>query len=122
VARREQYRRTIGVEESVTLMPVRPSSEQSSESLSHDGETAITTGGVVISDDVGPAAPGDSTPEETRRDVESDGEDRDAEDDDAVMEARVAIGRNSPKDPTRKERERSTKSHTCHFAVGVKIA
>ena len=93
VARREQYRRTREVEEPVTLMPVRPSSEQSSESLSHDGETAIATNSVAISGDAGPAAPGDNSPEETRRDVESDGEDRDAEDGDAVMEARVAIGR-----------------------------
>ena len=65
MARNEQYRRTHNVEESVTLMPVRPSSEQSSESLSHDGETAITTGSIA-------QAPGDSIPEETRRDVETD--------------------------------------------------
>ena len=85
MARREQYRRTREVEEPVTLMPVRPSSEQSSESLSHDGETAITTGSVVISGDACLAALGDRSPEETRRDVEGDGEDRYAEDDDAVM-------------------------------------
>ena len=69
MARNEQYRRTVGVEEPVTLMPVRPSSEQCDESLSHDGETAITTGDVVISDNVGPTAPGSSTLEETRRDT-----------------------------------------------------
>ena len=85
-------------------MPVRPSSEQNSESLSHDGETAITTGSTA-------QAPGDSIPEETRRDVETDDGEEDAEYDEAVLEARVAIGRKSPKDPTRKEREEHELTH-----------
>ncbi len=111
MARREQYRRTIGVEESVTLMPVRPSSEQNSESLSHDGETPITTSSVAISGDAGLTAPGDSSPEETRREVESDDGGDDTGDDDDVMEARVARGSKSPKDPTRKEKEEHELTH-----------
>ena len=78
MARREQYRHTHDVKESVTLMPVRPSSEQSSESLSHDGETAITMGSTA-------QAPGGGIPEDTRREVGSDDDEGGTEDDDAVM-------------------------------------
>ena len=115
MARREQYRDTHCVKELVTLMPVRPSSEQSSESLSHDGETAITMGATA-------QPPGGGIPGGSRREVGSDDDEGGTGDDDAVVEARVARGKKSPKDPTRKEKERSTSSRTCHFAVGAKIA
>ena len=101
-ARNEQSRNTQAVTESVKLMPVRPNIEQSSESLSHDGETVarkdqeITMGG-------GAQAPGRGIPDETRREVDSDDGGDDSGDDDGVVEARVAKSKKSPKDPTKKD-------------------
>ena len=110
MAVREPCRRTPDVNESVTLKPVRPKSEQSSESLSHHGETAavmdleITTGN-------GAQAPGGDFPEETRREERSDDDEGDTGEEDEVEEARVAKGKRSPKDPTKKEREEHELTH-----------
>ena len=84
-----------------TLMPVSPSQEQSGVSLSHNGDTEaverreITTGREA-------QAPGEGNSAETRGDAEDmDGEDG-TDDDEGVKEARIAICRKSPKDPTKK--------------------
>ena len=85
-------------------MPVSPSSEQKSESLSHDGETEVAKDQEITMGEEA-QAPGHSIPAETRREVDSiDGGDK-TKDDEGVEEARVAIGKKSPKDPTKKERE-----------------
>ena len=93
-----------------TLMPVSPSEEQISESLSHNGETEavkdqeITTGRET-------QAPGESIPAETRSEMESIDGGGDTNGEEEVKEARIAIGRKSPKDPTRKEREEHELTH-----------
>ena len=53
----------------------------------------------------GAQALGHGIPEDTRSEVESVDGGGDIGDDDGVKEARVAKGKKSPKDPTRKERE-----------------
>ena len=103
MARNEPYRNPQAVRESVTLMPVSPNSEQSSEGLSNDGETVARKDQEIIMGS-GAQAPGRGIPEDTRSEVESvDGGDAKG-DDNGVKEARVAKGKKSPKDPTRKER------------------
>ena len=92
-----------------TLMPVSPNSERVSESLSHHGETEALMD-LDIAEGNGAQAPGRDTPEETRREVESEDGGDDTGDDDDVMEARVARGSKSPTDPT-KEREESELTH-----------
>ena len=110
MARNEPYRSPQAVRQSVTLMPVSPNSELSSESLSHDGETVarkdqdVTMGG-------GAQYPGRSIPDETRREADSDEVGDDSGDDDEVVEARVARSRKSPKDPTKKEKEEHELTH-----------
>ena len=109
MARNESCRSPLEVRRD-TLMPVSPNSERVSESLSHHGETEAlmdldTTEGNVAQ------APGRDIPEGTRREVESDDGGDDTGDDDDVMEARVARGSKSPKDPTRKEREEHELTH-----------
>ena len=110
MARNEPYRNPQAVRESVTLMPVSPNSEQSSESLSHNGETVAVKDQEITTGD-GAQAPGCGIPEDTRREVESDDGGDDTGDDDGVVEARVARGKKSPKDPTRKEREEHELTH-----------
>ena len=103
MARNKPCRDPHVVRQSDVLMPVSPNREQSSESLSHNGETVamedqdVTTGG-------GAQAQGRGIPEDARREVESDDGEDETGDDDGVKEARVAKGKKSPKDPTRKER------------------
>ena len=56
-------------------------------------------------------APGESIPAETRSEMESIDGGGDTNDEEEVKEARIAIGRKSPKDPTRKEREEHELTH-----------
>ena len=110
MARNKPCRDPQVVRESVTLMPVSPNSEQSSESLSHDGETVARKDQEITMGD-GAQAPGHGIPDETRKEVDSDDGGDDSGDDDGVVEARVAKGKKSPKDPTRKEREEHELTH-----------
>ena len=91
-----------------TLMPVRPSSEVRSESLSHDGETEVNQDQDVAMDS-NTQTSGDSIPATARGDAaDADGEDdadEEEEEEEEVEEARVAEGKKSPKDPTKKEKE-----------------
>ena len=98
------------VRQSDTLMPVSPNREQSSESLSHNGET-VAVKDQEINTGEGAQAPARGIPEDIRREVESDDGGDDTGDDDGVMEARVARGKKPPKDPTRKEREEHELTH-----------
>ena len=93
-----------------TLMPVSPNSEQTSESLSHNGETeAVKDQEITMGNDA--QAPGHSIPEEARSEVDSVDCGGNTEDEEGVKEARIAIGKRSPKDPTRKEREEHELTH-----------
>ena len=93
-------------------MPVSPSREQKNESLSQDGETEVPRDQEITMGDAA-QAPGHSVPVEIRRGA-ADADDDDEEDEEVeegVEEARVATGRKSPKDPTRKEREEYELTH-----------
>ena len=93
-----------------TLMLVSPSEEQRSESLSHNGKTEVVRDqGITRGRET--QAPGESIPAETRSEVDSVDGGGDTNDEEEVKEARIAIGRKSPKDPTRKEREEHELTH-----------
>ena len=73
-----------------TLMPVSPSREQISVSLSHDGEAAVSKDQEITMGDA-TQAPGQSVTAETRRAVDDDDDDGDEEGeeiDEGVEEAR----------------------------------
>ena len=121
MARNKSCRSPLVVRRSDTLLPVSPNSEQVSESLSHNGETAAMKNQEITMGD-GAQAPGHGIPEDTRSEVESvDGGD-DTGEDDRVKEARVAKGKKSPKRVRRKRREKSMSLRTCRSAVGARIA
>ena len=108
------------VRQSDVLMPVSPNEERSSESLSHNGETVAMVDQDITTGD-GAQAPGRGTPEDARKEVENDDGEDETGGEDEVKEARVAKGKKSPKDPTRKERERNMSLPICRSAAGVRI-
>ena len=81
-----------------TMMIVRPKSQPSREGLSHDGETA-EDGEHDMEEEV-------VQEEEGREENESVDEDEEAED-----ESRKAVGKMSPKEPTKKQREEHELTH-----------
>ena len=99
-----------------TLMPVRPKGRPTSEGLSCNGETAegedqemagdeaAQDGGCVLPD----AA---SQTEEGQAERDSADEDQEEEDEEGGEEGRMSVGRSSPKDPTRKQREDHERTH-----------
>ena len=90
-----------------TLMPVRPSSELRGESLSHDGETEVSQGQDAAMGDDSVLAATQSEAADTDGDDDAEEEEVEGE----VTEARVAIGRKAPKDPTKKEKEEHVLTH-----------
>ena len=76
-----------------TLMPVSPKDQPMEEGLSRDGETAD---GMVAKDKVEEG----SEQEDEEGEVEGEGE-----------EVRVPLGKKSPKDPTRRQREEHERTH-----------
>ena len=100
-------------------MPVRPSEDPIRESLSHHGETEALMDLEVTEGEV-EADMRHDLPDETQREMEEGGSRDEAEEEDEVTEARVARGKKSPKDPTKKEK--SMNSHTCPFGAGVRTA
>ena len=104
MARNKPCRDPRVVRQSDVLMPVSPNEERSSESLSHNGETvAVVDRDIAMGNDA--QAPGRGIPEDARKEVEDDDGEDETGDEDEVIEARVAKGKKSPKDPTKEERE-----------------
>ena len=80
-----------------TLMPVSPKDQTVEKGLSHDGETANDGGrGIEVEEKVEEG----SGREDEDDEMEGEGE-----------EVRVPIGKKSPKDPTRKQKEEHERTH-----------
>ena len=100
-----------------TLMPVRPKGRPTSEGLSRDGETAEGEDQDMAGDEVaqvdGCVHPdATSQTEEGQEKSDSADEDSDAGDEGERKEGRVAVGRSSPKGPTKRQREEHERTHT----------
>ena len=88
---RNETRRNPPVERSSdTLMPVGPSEEQRSESLSHNGETEVVRD-QWITRGRETQAPGERIPAETRSEIGCIDGGGDTNDEEEVKEARIAI-------------------------------
>ena len=97
-------------------MPVRPSKEPNDGSLSHNGETGDSQRHDTTMGDVA-QAPGHNIlavalGEAMGAENDSAEEDEDEGVEEENNEGRVAIGRKSPKDPTKKDREEHELIHT----------
>ena len=105
-----------------TIKPVSPSEELIRESLSQSGETEIVKDQGIAGDReiqaLGSGMPTGSPKEDERAEVDDNttsevvtDDGGETEDEEGVKEARVAISRKSPKDPTRKEKEEHELTH-----------
>ena len=115
-ARRKQCRDLSEEEGQDTLMLVRPKG-QPIEGLSYNGETAEGGGRDVQEDQVMEGSHG--LPDVTRQAEEkTDGSDSGGEDEGAEEESRAAVGKKSPKEPTKKQREdHETHTHAVQELV-----
>ena len=92
-------------------MPVSPKEQPTKEGLSYNGETAESGKQTEVVDAVGQmdgcALPGETgAMEQEKVEGVSDYEDEEGEE-----EARASVGKKSPKDPTRKQREEHSRTH-----------